>query len=540
MNITDEVLNRLSQSDLSLVASGDIDNVSIEGLQILAGKAPVVEEKTNYGEMDWGDVAVSGISTSPESAAKFGSELYQAVTNPIDTGTAILNLLSGVSQHALPDGIDFGILDPKNKELASRVGQYYIDRYGNEAGIKKALATDLVGTLADLGTALYGGGAALKGAGIASKIPAVTKSGGAVSTMGSAIDPLSLALKGAGQVAKGVGIGGAVASGVSSGVGHKTLLEGYKAGLSGGQRSKDFVDQMRNPEMVYKVVDEARKGLQQIKDKRSAQYKKGMNKMKRDKAILDFDDIDASVVKAFEGVSPKGITLDDKALRVMQEVVKKINQFKKSDNPLNRTADGFDDLKQTVGNLLNKLDSQTDPNARRIVGDVYHSIRKTIEKQAPDYSKIMKDYMDSSDLIFEIEKTLSMGSKTLPDTTLRKLQSIMRNNANTNYGARELLSKRLGDEGTAQRIQTMLAGQMSQPYAPRGAGRIASPGTVATAGASGGVPAAVATAGASSPRLLGEFAHGVGKGEKFIKSVPDEGMYGLLNFLQSMEETRNK
>jgi hypothetical protein len=538
MEITDDVLSQLNNNDLQLIASGDIDNVSIEGLQLLSGQQPTPVDTTNYKDMSWTDVATSGFKTSPESGQKFATDTYEALSSPIQTGEAILDLASGALQHALPEGFDMGLLDPNNKKVASLVGKYYIDRYGNEEGFKKALATDAVGTLADIATALYGGGAALKGAGLASKIPAVTKTGNFVSGVGTAIDPMSLAIKGAGKVAKGTGAVGALVSGLTSGTGGKSILEGYKAGLQGGQRSSDFAEQMRQPEMVYKVVDEAKQGLQQIKNKRSNQYKKGMDKMKNDKTILSFDDIDTSLINALDAISPKGIVLDEKALGTLQQIIKQVELFRKSDNPLNHTADGFDDLKQNVGNLLNKLDAQTDPNARRIVGDVYQSIRSTIEKQAPDYSKIMKDYMDSSDLIFEIEKTLSMGSKSLPDTTLRKLQSIMRNNANTGYGARELLSKKLGNEGTAQRIESMLSGQMVQPLAPRGAARISSPGAIVGAGATGGMPGMAGAALLSSPRVAGEVAHGAGTLQRYMNKVPNEGVYGLLNFLQSMEENK--
>lgn len=48
----------------------------------------------------------------------------------------------------------------------------------------------------------------------------------------------------------------------------------------------------------------------------------------------------------------------------------------------------------------------------------------------------MKNYENASNLIREIEKTLSLNPKASIDTALRKLQSVMRDNVNTNYGKR--------------------------------------------------------------------------------------------------------
>ena len=69
---------------------------------------------------------------------------------------------------------------------------------------------------------------------------------------------------------------------------------------------------------------------------------------------------------------------------------------------------------------------------------VYDSIGRELRAHDPIYGRIMKDYAEASDLIRQLETTLSLGGTKLPDTALRKLQSILRNNANNRVTALEL------------------------------------------------------------------------------------------------------
>jgi hypothetical protein len=62
--------------------------------------------------------------------------------------------------------------------------------------------------------------------------------------------------------------------------------------------------------------------------------------------------------------------------------------------------------------------------------------KSTIQKQAPTYAETMKQYADTADLVREIERSLSQGKKASADAGLRKLQTVLRDNASTNYGQR--------------------------------------------------------------------------------------------------------
>jgi hypothetical protein len=59
--------------------------------------------------------------------------------------------------------------------------------------------------------------------------------------------------------------------------------------------------------------------------------------------------------------------------------------------------------------------------AQKVATQVYNVVKDQIVKQAPEYAKTMADEK-ASNLIREMEKTLSLNPKASVDTTLRKLQ----------------------------------------------------------------------------------------------------------------------
>jgi hypothetical protein len=79
----------------------------------------------------------------------------------------------------------------------------------------------------------------------------------------------------------------------------------------------------------------------------------------------------------------------------------------------------------------------------------------------------MKAYQEASELTKEIERALSLGNRASADTSMRKLQSLMRNNVNTNYGNRLDLAGKLEAAG-GQEIMPAIAGQSLNSFTPRG------------------------------------------------------------------------
>ena len=132
----------------------------------------------------------------PSSAYQFGSDVAQAVTNPVQTLDAIGNLGLGLIALAIPDAYQEERLD-KPQEAAMAVGKYISDRYGGLDKAKESLRTDPVGVLADVSGILLGGGYLATKSGL-------LKAGDIATKAGIATDPLVIAGKGASQVGKGI------------------------------------------------------------------------------------------------------------------------------------------------------------------------------------------------------------------------------------------------------------------------------------------------------------------------------------------------
>jgi hypothetical protein len=182
----------------------------------------------------------------------------------------------------------------------------------------------------------------------------------------------------------------------------------------------------------------------------------------------------------------------------------------------------MDALKQRVGAILEDIPYGT--KARTVAEGIYNSIKSTINEQAPVYSKVMKDYSESTDLIKEIEKSLSLGNKSSVATGLNKLQSLMRNNVNTNYGYRQELANKLMESG-GNDLMPALAGQALSSWTPRGlVGQgldvSALLGTALTGGAH--IPATAATMATTSPRLMGEVSYKAGQAASKLPTMTEE------------------
>jgi len=111
------------------------------------------------------EVPVAAARNLPGSAKQFATGLYEAVTNPLDTLTAVLDLGAGALRKALPESVvqfvDRFDADPQATQravdVANKVGGAIADRYGSWENIKRTFAEDPVGAAGDLSTLLFGG-----------------------------------------------------------------------------------------------------------------------------------------------------------------------------------------------------------------------------------------------------------------------------------------------------------------------------------------------------------------------------------------------
>lgn len=452
------------------------------------------------------------------SLKQFGNDMLQPIMHPINTATSMWGLGKGILQKVIPG-------EQPEEVYADRLAQLFIDRYGSIEQAKQTFATDPVGFASDISMFLTGGGTA------AAKLPGIAgKVGRATAKVGTAIDPAAGALKIAGKAAS-------YPLGMTTGVGPTPIMEAGKAGAKGGDAASAFQAGMRNAgETSEALVKSAEDALDNMKAERAAEYRADKKQWSKDIQVWgqsQWDQIDKAIEKigspdtgrTFRGRSGTGPVqvLDKQADTARNRAYKIVEDWKKLDPAEYHTVEGMDALKQRLGAEMRKLGWKDETaSARKVYGEVYNTISKEIEKHAPGYHKAMKGYAEATKQIDEVRKTLSLSPGASVDTKLRKLQSVMRNNVNTNYGRRSLLVKKLEKAG-AKNLVEGLAGQSMSGNMPRGFGNVISGGggvgvgVSALAGAFN--PYSLLLAPAAIPRVVGEGAYYAGKFHKPAGSI---------------------
>lgn len=492
-----------------------------------AGKQVSNVSRASFAEMSPVDVAGRAVANLPGSTAKLVGDLVTAITSPVQTAKGILDIGAGALQNILPTSVkEFVDRFDANPQAAQRavqvanaVGGEYKQKYGTMEGFKKALATDPANVLADLSTIMTGGAA------VASR--AAPAGAAAVRQAASFVDPLSLAAKtvsGGAQMAKQAI---PASLGVTTGVGQEAITQAFQAGKAGGETAAQFRQNLRGQADMTSVLDAARANLEAFRKQRSDMYRGSMEAIKSDKTILDFQGIDDAVSKARESFTFKGKPKNELALQKIDEAKAKIDEWKSLDPAEYHTPEGMDALKQQVGQILEDLKPRT-PSDTAVKG-VYNAIKSEINKQAPSYAKTMKAYSEASDQMLEIQRALSLGDKASADTAMRKLQSVMRNNVNTNFGQRLSVARQLEEVG-GQQMLPALAGQALSDIAPRGIQRATAPLGAVGLFSTAGIPAALGGAALSSPRVVGEATFAAGR----AAAIPGQVGRGLLDLEQRL------
>lgn len=308
---------------------------------------------------------------------------------------------------------------------------------------------------------------------------------------------------------------------VGTHTGARTLQEAAKAGAGGGQAAETFLANMRGQVPMDETLQAAKGALANMRDARGAQYVIDKIGWSAASQPLKFDPIANSFSDVVNSLREGGhwkIGADEQA--IVGNVAKVLKEFR--DDPAMHTVVGFDALKQRLQAVY--PESPAHRKAQRVVSDITGAVKDAIVQQAPDYAKAMKSYEQSISAQKEIERALSLGDRASADTAIRKLQSVTRNNANTNYGNRVSMVEKLQDAGGAD-LMPALAGQALGTWAPRGLGKV---GAGLTAGASISNPALLGLLPFQSPRLMGEAAYYGGKAGGLLGSAIDPASFQYL------------
>lgn len=438
----------------TILAPMDMLNSALSGRPIMEGN------RQRRADIDAG--LTSLIGSDPSSATYQGGKLAGELAGSMGAGGAVASAGARVLPKALAQALRTGGAG------AGPIGT----RIAGAAGAGAASA------------GLVDPGEAMQGAGIGAALPV------------------------AGKVLGAAGSGVRHVVGLNTGVGSEALSQAAKAGAAGGGSAESFIKHLRGKGDIAEPLAQMRANVQAMGARRSADYLRNMESTRQASQPLLLDDVSKALRDGMDSVRHGTFTTDPAAVNALGSVREVVEEFRTLPRD-QQTAIGFDALKRRISAIEESLPFEA-KNARRVVGDVRNATKQTIVNQSPEYAKAMREYEAASDTLEEITRALSLNDRAAADTGLRKLQSLMRNNVNTNYGFRQQLAEQAVAAG-GQNPMPALAGQALSEWTPRGLARFSSGGLGAGLAATGNIPQAVALGALSSPRLMGESAYYLGK-----------------------------
>jgi hypothetical protein len=508
------------------------------------------------------------LSNVGTSAKKFVGGLAEAVTSPVQTAGALLDVAAGGLQKALPKSVvDFvNSLDrPEGQAAAQRaantasaVGGHYAQRYGSIEGIKKAAYEDPVGVAGDVSALLSMGAGAVRAVPSATKagfkvaqavpafqgqtalttipqqIAAVTEpTANALATAAKYTNPLQPIASAANAMGGLAGKAAQYGAGFSTGLSKEPFSEAFAAGKKG---APEFAEHMRGKVAPEQLLDDVKQGLANMQNEMSAAYATAKTGWAADATPLDFGKIDAAFNKLESTTQHAGKSLVGKEEASKIAEVRSVLDEWRAD-PSSHNAIGFDALKRRIDAIY--PDSPKQSQAQRIISGTRNAVKNEIVAQVPEYASAMKGYEESLGLIRDIEKGLSAGDKAAKTTALQKLQSMAKGKLADKY-RQELISKLEAEGGVS--LRPAIAGQALSDWAPTGLGRL---GAGLGAGAAMlGSTKALAALPLTMPRVMGELFYGAGQaaggvnalaGKTGVNKITPEQINYLNSLLQAQQ-----
>lgn len=461
------------------------------------------------------------------SAVNFGSDMWDMVTNPVETVKGIKNVAMGAMAKA-------GIADQDYEKYMDGVLDFYAERYGSLDGFKKAVATDPVSVMADAAMALTGGGGALAKAGQAGRIGSLATAGKIAKGIGTAIDPIAAPVKVAGKVlGKPAGALATSTLAGTTGSGRKAVQEAFESGKAGGSRGAAFRGHMRGSADMMEPVEAARNATGYMRGQRGIEYQRELAKSGLQSERILPADVQSALGDLEVGYKSYGANVVPNdaggVAKTRRQIMAAVDDWAAQDQALgaSHNAEALDQIKQHIGSIRDAARPGSAEYA--LATDAYNRVRQVLFNKAPKYKKIMADYEKASDMIREVERALGTGNRAHAETALRKLQSSVTDHSTSSWGRRQQLVKVLEEHG-ATNLLTMLAGQNMSSLAPKGLSKGIAGGIVGV-GAMAMNPATIGYALASSPRMVGEAVHTAGR---LSNKVP-----GVTNILRGANIQRN-
>jgi len=500
----------------------------------------------DYGSVDKAATENAGLGTSVAQAVGNAPEsAYNLATGVLAPATDAARSLAAGKREGVYEVVPnmVGDLFGAGTGTADAFGRALMEKYGSFAGVKRSAIRDPLVVASDVSIPLTLGGAGM------ARLPGMAgRVGAGVSAAGRAIDPLAAMVNGLPALTRKYTPAGAgqlandVASEViafPSGVGGKTLQEAFAAGKSKGvagaetPQSAAFTANMRGNAGAGSAVDVAREAVANLRDAATLRYNAAMQQFGRVPVPLSPGDL----IRTVRNLKPKSYdALADAPNRpsdhlAWQQMNDTVEHYvgKAMQDPALLEPLAVDQFKQDLYTIGSKIGGATDRDAARIAGTTYRAVRKMLTDHDPVYANIMKDYGDAAQEAAALESGFSLtsgrGKPVNVDAASRKLLSIMRNNANTNYGRRAEQGARLADLDPTKTLMPTLAGQSASSWAPRGLrGNVEAAGLLGEAITKGGLlaivnPKTLALLAPTSPRIMSELSYYGGQGAGAVQRL---------------------
>lgn len=264
------------------------------------------------------------------------------------------------------------------------------------------------------------------------------------------------------------------------------------------------------------ALEEAQKGLKNIVQKRGNEYVAQLEKIKssgqetqavltsaRDHANQLLQDFNITIG---EGKKLNNLNFSGSTITKNNDVVQKA--FNDVQGWTDTSAAGIDRLQKRLGQFANDIPVTERGGAHSFIVELQNTVKNGLKENVPGYREMTSKYAQASDLIEEIQKSLSLKDSASKDTAIKKLMSTVRENQDLR---KEFVDTLGGSSGTD--IRGKLAGAALAPWTPRGlTGKLTSSGAGAVGILHpGSIPIIGAYLAAASPRLVGEFTSLLGR-----------------------------
>ena len=511
----------------------------------------------------------ANVGPSAEAALQ---DFIAVITDPIGTAKDTYDLGKGLFSLATGG-------DAPEEEIARALGEYYVDRYGSLDAVKNSFRTDPVGVGLDFASVLSGAGSSTRAAaGLGKKVSdrvGAEKTSEFLGKLQSselsekARNALILSDVGAAAgtaVVKAPSVLGNVSAsllGTVSGASGDSIGRAFNVGresLPFSERAKTFrqtaAGQGDSAVSPAQFVDDTQQAFQTLKGNISANYRAGRAALppgpttplvgqttsrtsapgpisstgkqmppvvtvrpsappQRNRPFFasQFDELDKVKTErnAAKGEFSDAEGFDSDALQGISLLEQDVVEFSKS--PLSDRDAAFA--------LRQKLDTYNFTEGTqefRVRNQLRADLSKQLKKD-PKYKKLVEDYDEANRLAEEIKSELGLGRTKNVSQSLRKLQSVSRNNVNTNFGRRSDLLAELNPNMNYDPLDVAAALSL-QSAEPVGGARIgqagAQTGGILASGQEGvslgNTAVAALTAAGFTPRNVGRGAFVAGRG----------------------------